>query len=82
MGLLEKFKRKKGWEHPRTSEDGASGEDPIHMFFESAMKYYNAGSIRDAEEKFRNILEINPDNIEAHYYLGLIYKRDKGRRRF
>lgn len=34
------------------------------------------GNLTDAEESLKKALEINPDMVDAHYYLGLVYEAE------
>jgi tetratricopeptide (TPR) repeat protein len=43
--------------------------------FEQALNDYNAKNLDRAETGFKEILEAEPNNAEAHYYLGNIYYR-------
>ncbi len=40
--------------------------------YENAVSDLNAGGYKKAEQGFRKILEQDPENINAHYYLGLV----------
>jgi regulator of sirC expression with transglutaminase-like and TPR domain len=38
-----------------------------------AMSAYDANDMEAAERRFKNVLQVDPDNPQAHYLLGLIY---------
>lgn len=49
----------------------------IHRVKDEAILCFNRKKIDDARDKFNDILDIDPTNPEANYYLGLIYTAEK-----
>jgi tetratricopeptide (TPR) repeat protein len=44
----------------------------IKKEIKSALEYYQAGNLQQAENIYRRILKVQPDNADALYYLGII----------
>jgi len=74
MGLFSIFKNKKTNQDSNVESRMLDDAEHVDRFFESAMKYFNSGSYRNAEEKFQDILQIDPNNAKAHFYLGMVYE--------
>ena len=45
--------------------------------FQSAVMDYQFQDFKEAEDKFRKIVEKNPDNIAARYYMGMVLQQNK-----
>jgi tetratricopeptide (TPR) repeat protein len=52
---------------------GGCGENATRIH-QKARKAMMAGDQADAERLFNKVLALDPDNLEAHFYLGWIYK--------
>ena len=53
------------------------GEERQVKYLEKAKEYYNAENMEKARIEVKNVLQINPNNAEARYYLALISEKDK-----
>ncbi len=51
----------------------------INKSFQSAVQYYQAGNLRQAEHILKKIVKVRPDNFDAYLYLGNILQ-DMGQR--
>jgi tetratricopeptide (TPR) repeat protein len=49
----------------------------VNKKFRLAVKYYQAGNLQQAENLYKEILENQPDNIDALYFLGVILQHKK-----
>lgn len=49
----------------------------IKALFLEAKSSYNAGDLEEVEKKLRQIIELNPDAVEAYHLLGTIYQEKK-----
>ena len=50
-------------------------EEQEAVAFQSAVMDYQFQDFKEAEYKFRKIIEKNPDNISAHYYMGMVLQQ-------
>lgn len=74
MGLFSLFKNKKTDKDSGVESKMQDVVEHVDRFFVSALKYFEGGSYRNAEEKFQDILQIDPNNAKAHFYLGMLYE--------
>lgn len=44
----------------------------VDKLFGIAMQYFNSKNYLEAEKAFLNLVKIDPENVDAHFYLGLI----------
>jgi tetratricopeptide (TPR) repeat protein len=49
----------------------------VHKKLRLAVKYYQTGNFRQAENIYKEILESQPDNFDALYFLGVILQQKK-----
>jgi lipoprotein NlpI len=47
------------------------------MEIQSALKHYSVGNIQQAENRYKEILQIQPDNVDALNFLGIIFQQKK-----
>jgi len=55
---------------------GPSERDRIDGLFELAFRRHQAGQLREAEELYRSILAVDPRQLDALYYCGMIALQD------
>jgi tetratricopeptide (TPR) repeat protein len=60
-----------------TKSDKKASEVSINELLSKGISYYDEGMIDEAIEQFNQVLEIDPGNAKANYYLGNTYA-DKG----
>ncbi len=56
---------------PAMSQDSV-GITSSEKIFQAAVADLNSQKYQEAEKKFETVLSSDPDNLKAHYYLGLI----------
>jgi len=49
----------------------------IEALYLEAKRSYNAGDLEAVEKKLRQIIEINPDSVQAYHLLGTVYQEKK-----
>jgi Tfp pilus assembly protein PilF len=49
----------------------------IYKKLQSALKYYQAGHLQQAENLYKEILNVQPNNIEALHFLSIIFQQKK-----
>jgi tetratricopeptide (TPR) repeat protein len=59
----------------RSRNDQYSSEDEILHHLNMGKKYYENGYYNKAEREFRQVLERDPKDSDAHYMLGVVYSR-------
>jgi len=60
-----------------TESDEIDQESSIDELYDRGISYYDKGMIDKAIEEFKEVLELDPDDVETHYHLGNAYA-DKG----
>lgn len=60
-----------------TAPDETEQEISIEELAERGISYYDKGMINKAIEEFKEVLELDPDDVKTHYHLGNAYA-DKG----
>ena len=53
----------------------AQKKEKADMYMELGAAYTKAKDFKSAIDAYKEALELNPDNAEAHYNLGLLYQR-------
>jgi tetratricopeptide (TPR) repeat protein len=43
----------------------------------SPLKHYSARNLQQAENRYKEILQIQPDNLDASNFLGIIFQQKK-----
>lgn len=56
---------------------GCGGEERQAEYLARAQSFYQEGNLDKARVEVKNVLQINPNNADARYYLGLISEADK-----
>ena len=56
-----------------TAPDETEQEISIEELYDRGISYYDKGMIDKAIEEFKEVLELDPDDIETHYNLGNAY---------
>jgi len=56
-----------------TESDEIVQESSIDELYDRGISYYDKGMIDKAIEEFKEVLELDPDDVETHYHLGNAY---------
>jgi protein O-GlcNAc transferase len=55
-----------------SSKDSGNGRVSVATAFQAAREYHRAGRLRQAEERYRQVLQVEPGNADALHYLGVM----------